>query len=58
VKAKRYGFKDLLLGKLSIPKFDERFDEALDKGEKMLRTVELNKIDGVINRFEKCRDKN
>jgi hypothetical protein len=58
VKAKRYRFKDLLLGKKSIPKFDERFDEASDKGEKMLRNVELNKMDGAINRFEKCQDKN
>ncbi len=27
VKAKRYHFKGLLLGKLSIPKADEDFDE-------------------------------
>jgi hypothetical protein len=29
-KAKRYGFKDVLLRKLSIPKADEEFDEILD----------------------------
>jgi hypothetical protein len=29
-KAKRYGFKDFLLGKLSIPKFDECLDEFSD----------------------------
>jgi hypothetical protein len=29
-KVKRYRFKDLLQGKLSIPKFDESFDEDSD----------------------------
>jgi hypothetical protein len=40
-KAKRYGFKDLLQGKLSIPKFDESFDEDSDKGKKMLKLAEI-----------------
>jgi hypothetical protein len=34
-KAKRYGFKHLLQGKLSIPKFDESFDEDSDEGKNM-----------------------
>jgi hypothetical protein len=34
-KAKRYGFKDVLIGKMSIPKEDEEFDEVLDLGKKM-----------------------
>ena len=43
-KAKRYGFKDLLQGKLSIPKFDESFDEDSDEGKKMLRNAEINEV--------------
>jgi hypothetical protein len=44
-KAKRYGFKDLLLGKLSIPKADEDFDGILDKRKKVLRITELNNVE-------------
>jgi gag-polypeptide of LTR copia-type len=43
-KAKRYGFKDLLLGKLSIPKLDDVFDEILEEGKKMMKVIELNEI--------------
>jgi hypothetical protein len=43
-KAKRYGFKDVLTGKLSIPKADEEFDKDLDIGKKMLNAIELNKV--------------
>jgi hypothetical protein len=43
-KFRRYGFKDLLLGKLSIPKTDEELDEVSDIGKKMPRTIELNEI--------------
>jgi hypothetical protein len=35
-KAKRCGFKDLLLGKLLIPKVDEEIDETSDIGSKSL----------------------
>jgi hypothetical protein len=41
-KAKRCGFKDLLLGKLLIPKGDESFYEVSDVGKKMSRIIELN----------------
>jgi hypothetical protein len=34
-KAKRYGFKDVLLGKLLIPKIDESFDGASDQRKRM-----------------------
>jgi hypothetical protein len=34
-KAKRCGFKDLLLGKLSIPKVDEKIDETSDWKEEV-----------------------
>jgi hypothetical protein len=34
-KAKRYGFKDLLLEKLSILKIDEIFDDVSEEGKKI-----------------------
>jgi hypothetical protein len=34
----------LILGKLSISKIDESFDEVLEKGENMLRHAELNEV--------------
>jgi hypothetical protein len=43
-KAKRYGFKDLLLEKLSIAMANDDFDEVLDIGEKMAKTINLNGI--------------
>jgi hypothetical protein len=43
-KAKRCGFKDLLLGKLSIPKVDEEIDETSDIGKKKSIIIELNEI--------------
>jgi hypothetical protein len=43
-KAKRYGFKDLLLVKLSISKAEDKFDEVSDIGKKMARTIKLNEI--------------
>jgi hypothetical protein len=43
-KAKRYGVKDLLLGKLSIPKVDDVFDEISEDGKKMMKVIELHEI--------------
>jgi hypothetical protein len=43
-KAKRCGFKVLLLGKLSIPKSYEEIDETLDIGKKKSFIIELNEI--------------
>jgi hypothetical protein len=43
-KAKRCGFNNLLLGKLSIPKEDESLDELSDTGKKISRIIELNEI--------------
>ena len=43
-KAKRYGFKDILLGKLSISKVDDVFDEISEEGKKMTKVIELNEI--------------
>jgi hypothetical protein len=43
-KAKYCGFKDLFLGKLSIPKVDEEIDEASDIGKKKSIIIESNEI--------------
>jgi hypothetical protein len=43
-KSRRYGFKDLLIGNLSITKVDEEYDEVLEIEKKMLRATELNEI--------------
>jgi hypothetical protein len=43
-KVKRYGFKELLLGKFSIPKVDEEIDETSDIGKKKSIIIELNEI--------------
>ena len=43
-KVKRCGFKDVLLGQLSIPKEDESFDELSNIGKKMSKIIELNEV--------------
>ena len=43
-KDKRYGFKDLLSGKLSIQRSDEEFDLMSDTGKEKSRIIELNEI--------------
>jgi hypothetical protein len=42
-KAKHWDFKNLFLGKLSIPKADEEFDELKDFGNKS-KIIKLNLI--------------
>jgi hypothetical protein len=43
-KAKHFGFKDLLLGKLSIPKVDEEIDETSYIGKKKSIIIKLNEM--------------
>ena len=43
-KAKRYGFKDVLLRKVAIPKTDEVFNVESEEGKKMLMTADLNEL--------------
>jgi hypothetical protein len=43
-KANSYGFKNVLIGKLSIPKADEEFDEDSVTGKKMKNAIEVNKV--------------
>jgi hypothetical protein len=43
-KSRRFGFKDLLLGKLSIPTAEEDIDEESESGKKKSAIIELNEI--------------
>jgi hypothetical protein len=43
-KSRHFGFKHLLLGKLSIPTVDEKFDEGTESGKKEFIAIEMNKI--------------
>jgi hypothetical protein len=43
-KSRRSGFKDLLLGKLSIPTVDEVIDEGTESGKKKSMSIKLNEI--------------
>jgi hypothetical protein len=43
-KAKRFGFKDLLLGRLAIPRLDEEFDNLSEIGMEKSRIIKLNEI--------------
>jgi hypothetical protein len=43
-KAKRYGFKDVLLGKVTIPKTDEVFNVESEEGQKMMMTADSNEL--------------
>jgi hypothetical protein len=43
-KLRRYSFKDLLSGNLSIPMADEEIDEGSDSGKKKSMTIKLNDI--------------
>ena len=43
-KAKRSGIKDVLLGKLQIPKSSEEFEEKTEEGRKLLKNADLNEL--------------
>jgi hypothetical protein len=43
-KAKRYGFKSLLLDKWSISRADEEIDTTSNTGKEKARIVEMNEI--------------
>ena len=43
-KAKHYGFKDVLLGKVTIPKTDEVFNVESEEGKKKMMTADLNEL--------------
>jgi hypothetical protein len=43
-KAKRFGFKNFVVGRLIIPSLDEEFDNFSDIGKEKSRIIELNEI--------------
>jgi hypothetical protein len=43
-KAKHSGIKDVLLGKLQIPKTPEEFEEKSEEGRRMMKNDDLNKL--------------
>jgi hypothetical protein len=43
-KSRRFGFKDLMLGKFSIPTVDEKIDQETESGKKKSIAIEMNEI--------------
>jgi gag-polypeptide of LTR copia-type len=43
-KARRSGIKDILLGKLTIPKTNDEINEETDEGKTMMKIFDLNKL--------------
>ena len=43
-KARRSGIKDILLGKLTIPKTSDEINEKTDEGKTMMKILDLNEI--------------
>jgi hypothetical protein len=43
-KAKQSGMKNLLLGKVEIPRTQDPIDERIDKGKRMMVIIDLNEM--------------
>jgi hypothetical protein len=43
-KARRYGFKDLLLGKVKVPRTDEDYDMESEEGKKLTINADMNEL--------------
>jgi hypothetical protein len=43
-KARRYGFKDLLLGKVKVPRTDEDYDMESEEGKKSTIAADMNEL--------------
>ena len=43
-KAKRSGIKDVLLGKLEIPKTSDELEEKSEEGRRMMKNADLNEL--------------
>jgi tellurite resistance-related uncharacterized protein len=41
-KARRYGFKDVLLGKVRIPMTDEDYEVDTEEGKKLIIAIDMN----------------
>jgi tellurite resistance-related uncharacterized protein len=42
-KERRYGFKDVLLGKVKVPRTDEDYDMESEEGKKLTIAADMNK---------------
>jgi tellurite resistance-related uncharacterized protein len=43
-KVRRYGFKDVLLGKVKVPKTDEDYDMESEEGKKVTIAADMNEL--------------
>jgi tellurite resistance-related uncharacterized protein len=43
-KARRYGFKDVLLGKVKVPRNDEDYDMESEEGKKLTIAADINEL--------------
>jgi hypothetical protein len=43
-KARRYGFKDVLLGKVKVPRTDKDYDMESEEGKKLTITEDMNEL--------------
>jgi hypothetical protein len=43
-KSRRYGLKDVLLGKVKIPKTDEVYDMESEEGKKLIIAADMNEL--------------
>jgi tellurite resistance-related uncharacterized protein len=43
-KARRYGFKDVLLGKVKVPRTDEEYDMESEEGKKLTIAADMNEL--------------
>jgi tellurite resistance-related uncharacterized protein len=43
-KARRYGFKDVLLGKVKVPRTDEDYDMESEEGKKLTIAADMNEL--------------
>jgi hypothetical protein len=42
--ARRYGFKDILLGKVKVPRTDEDYDLESEEGKKLTIAADMNEL--------------
>jgi hypothetical protein len=43
-KARRYGFKDIFLGKVKVPRTDEDYDMESEEGKKLTIAADMNEL--------------
>jgi predicted Fe-Mo cluster-binding NifX family protein len=43
-KARRFGFKDVLLGEVKVPRIDENYDMESEEGKKLTIAADMNEL--------------